>query len=83
MNGIITDPTYEGWIALCISILRCAPQEVAFEMIDNPKTQRRWTQEDVLEIRELRALGYTWEKIGNMFGLSTSGVRTRYNALSG
>ena len=78
MKSISDDITIDGWMALCIAILRCVPQHEAFRLLYNPAIKRKWSEDDYLEIEELRKSGESWRNIGEMFGINKSNVFRQY-----
>ena len=73
----------EGYMALMVSILRKVTVEQAFMILDgkNPSTKikpRTWTQADFREIEQYRSQGYSWNDIGEMFGVAGNTVNTAY-----
>ena len=73
----------ENWCCLAISILTdCTPEQavVIFEFGNNRKNKPtiRLSKEDFEGIREHKNNGLTWKYIGELFGLSESGVLKRF-----
>lgn len=78
MNSVNDDITVDGWLALCIAIMRGVPQQEAFRMLDNPSTRRQWTDDEFKEIDSLRKQGETWEYIGWVYGVNKSNACKQY-----
>lgn len=57
----MNDVTYEGWIALALCILKGVSHDEAYELLDNPKKNRTWTDEMLEDLGALRAEGYDWK----------------------
>ena len=79
MRSITDDITVDGWLALCIAVIRGVPQQTAFRMLEEPLEVRRWIEEDYLEIEDLRKSGASWKTIGEMFDSSASNVFRQYH----
>lgn len=75
----MNDVTYEGWIALALCILKRVPHDEAYELLDNPKKNRTWTDEMLEDLGALRAEGYDWKAIGEMYNVDKSTVCKAYN----
>lgn len=74
------DVTYEGWIALALCILKRVPHDEAYELLDNPKKSRTWTDDMIEDLGALRAEGYDWKAIGEMYNVDKSTVCKVYNS---
>lgn len=72
------DITADGWLALCIAILRGVPQQEAFRILDDPSANRKWTEDDFLEIEYLKSIGMSWKDIGDMMKTYPSNVYREY-----
>lgn len=84
MNGLIDDPTYEGWMALCISILRGVPHDEAFRMLDDPTRRNlKWTPELLVEVEEMRKAGMTWDGISEIYHVHKAGICRAYHRYKG
>lgn len=75
----MNDVTYEGWIALALCILKRVPHDEAYELLDNPKKNRTWTDDMIEDLGALRAEGYDWKAIGEMYNVDKSTVCKAYN----
>lgn len=75
-NGKSVTADLEGWYALTVAILRDVPCDDAFRMLEGnqPRKNKAWTEEEYLEIGRLRAEGWKWEELGNMYGKNPSTV---------
>ena len=78
MNSINDDVTVDGWLALCVAIVRGVPQQEAFRMLYNPFSRRKWTEDDFREIEYLKRNGATWNDIGEMLGVTGSNALKQY-----
>ena len=74
------DVTYDGWIALALCILCGFSHDAAYETLYNPKVNRRWTDEMLEDLGALRAEGYDWNVIGEMYNVDKSTVCKVYNS---
>ena len=74
------DVTYEGWIALALCILKGVPHDEAYELLDNPRKKRTWTDDMIEDLGALRAEGYDWKAIGEMYNVDKSTVCKVYNS---
>lgn len=84
MNGLIDDPTADGWMALCVSILRGVPHDEAFRMLDDPTRRNlRWTPELLAEVEEMRGDGMTWDDIAAMYHVHKAGICRAYHRYKG
>ena len=84
MNGLIDDPTADGWMALAISILRGVPHDEAFRMLDDPTRRNlRWTPELLAEVEEMRKEGVTWDDIAAMYHVHKAGICRAYHRHKG
>ena len=72
MRSINDDGTVDGWLALCIAILRGVPQQEAFRLLYNPFGNRKWTEDDFKEMEYLKKQGKSWRYIGEMIGADSS-----------
>lgn len=70
---------YEGWIALCVSILRGVPQKEAFKIIENPARYKRLTDKEMMQVDAMRKQGMRWIDIADSFGLERSAMCHRYH----
>ena len=68
MRSVNDDVTVDGWLALCVAILKGVPQQEAFRLLDKPFGNRRWQEEDFREIEHLKKQGKSWKYIGEMIG---------------
>lgn len=84
MNGLIDDPTADGWMALAISILRGVPHDEAFRMLDDPTRRNlRWTPELLAEVEEMREEGMTWDDIAEVYQVHKAGICRAYHRYKG
>lgn len=83
MRSIKDDITVDGWLALCIAIIRCVPQQEAFRMLYNPEVRRKWTEDDFIEMDYLRSKGISWKDIGELLGVDSSNAFRQYHRLKG
>lgn len=84
MNGLIDDPTADGWMALAISILRGVPHDEAFRMLDDPTRRNlRWTPEFLAEVEEMREAGMTWDEISEVYHVHKAGICRAYHRYKG
>lgn len=67
----------EGYLALCVSILRKVPPEKAFRLLGNgkpyeepKKESRRWGETEIKLMQLMRDRGLEWSEIGKKFGIS-------------
>ena len=79
MRSINDDITVDGWLALCIAILRGVPQREAFRMLEHPTIKRKWCEEDYLEIEYLKRKGASWKAIGEIFDVNASNAFRQYH----
>ena len=79
MRSIKDDITVDGWLALCIAIIRCVPQQEAFRMLYNPCIRRKWTDDDFREMEYMRKKGASWKTVGEMFGVNKSNAFRQYH----
>ena len=74
----------DGWLALCISILKGVSPEVAFKMLDGNKVaNRKWTDDDIRDIEELRNKGLSWQKVSEYYGCTTEQIKRIYSYRKG
>lgn len=64
----VADPTREGWAALALCIIMGVGCELAFELLTDHRTPRKLTAHDFEDIEALRAQGFTWGQISDMYG---------------
>ena len=84
MNGLIDDITADGWMALCICILRGVPHDEAFRMLDDPTRRNlRWTPEILAEVEEMREDGMTCDDIAAMYHVHKAGICRAYHRYKG
>lgn len=75
----------EGWLALTIAILCKVPTETAFSMLDKgkPKEKRKWTEEDIQYIKDLKQQGMCWSDIAIKLNSTKAGVQRIYQYYNG
>lgn len=78
MTSVNDDITVDGWLALCIAILRGVPQQEAFKMLENPTKRRSWTDDDFMQIEAMREEGESWSYIGKIMGVNKSNAFRQY-----
>lgn len=79
MNGLIDDITADGWMALCISILRGLPPDEAFRLLDDPTRRNlQWTPELLAEVEEMRKSGMSWNDIAKVYQVHKASVCKSY-----
>ena len=84
MNGLIDDITADGWMALCISILRGLPPDEAFRLLYNPARRNvKWNEEMFEEIELMRQKGMKWADIGAMYQVDGTTVCKSYYRFKG
>lgn len=84
MNGLIDDPTADGWMALCISVLRGVPPDEAFKMLEDPRRKKiKWTPEMFGEVEEMREQGMTWGEIAELYNVHKTSICRLYNRYKG
>lgn len=82
MNRIINDPIDEGWLALYICIIANVTTEHAFRLIENPESAgvyRKWTNEDLENVRAYRKEGLKWDEIGNIYNRTGPSMNRLYS----
>lgn len=79
MRNINDDITVDGWLALCVAIIRGVPQQEAFRLLEHPTTNRKWCEEDFLEMEYLKKKGKSWRCIGEMIGADSTFVYKQYH----
>ena len=65
------------WAALAVAILaqRNITPDQAYDILETGQTKRiGWTDNDLKEMRDLREEGYTWQAIGDLFGVSAGSI---------
>ena len=55
------------------------PHDEAYELLDNPRKNRTWTDDMIEDLGALRAEGYDWKAIGEMYNVDKSTVCKAYN----
>ena len=71
---------HEGWLALCVCIIKQVDPGTAFKMLEGQRLQpREWCKNDIKNIDDLRKAGWSWEQIGKEYGLPRSTVIRTYN----
>ena len=84
MNGLIDDITADGWMALCISILRGLPPDEAFRLLDDPTRRNlQWTPELLAEVEEMRKSGMSWNDIAKVYQVHKASVCRTYYRYNG
>lgn len=84
MNGLIDDITAEGWLALCISIMRGVPSDEAFRLLESPTRRNlKWTKEMLAEIDEMREQGMTWNEIAEQYHVNRAAISRSYYRYKG
>ena len=79
MNGLIDDITADGWMALCISILRGVPPDEAFRLLDDPTRRNlQWTPELLAEVEEMRKSGMSWSDIAKVYQVHKASICKSY-----
>ena len=79
MNGLIDDITADGWMALCISILRGLPPDEAFRLLDDPTRRNlQWTPELLAEVEEMRKSGMSRNDIAKVYQVHKASVCKSY-----
>ena len=77
----------ENWYALIIASQFPVTVEQAFRILDRGKriTSKRvkLTNEDLIKMERLRDEGFTYEKIGEMYGMTMNAVYTRLKRFRG
>lgn len=74
----------EGYLALCVSILRKVPPEKAFRLLGNDrhcknkelKQRKRWEIAEIIQMDIMRKSGDGWNDIGKSFGISGKHARS-------
>lgn len=78
MKSVNDDITVDGWLALCIAILCGCPQQEAFRKLYNPFSNRKWTEDDFLEMEYLKSIGLSWKNISEMMHTNPSNAFREY-----
>nr|DAY68079.1 MAG TPA: GcrA cell cycle regulator [Caudoviricetes sp.] len=67
---------YDGWCALCISILRNVSPDQAFRLFETGVIyeKRKWSWEDIDDIQSYRDQGLSWKDIAEIFNMNKSGL---------
>ena len=79
MRSINDDITVDGWLALCVAIIRGVPQQEAFRLLEHPTKHRKWCEEDFLEMEYLKKKGKSWRCIGEIMGVDQSNAFRQYH----
>lgn len=79
MKNVNDDITADGWLALCIAILCGCPQQEAFRRLEQPFSNRRWTEEDFMEIEYFKSQGMNWTQIAEMMKAEKTNVFNQYH----
>lgn len=76
---------FENYAALIISILRGTTPEQSFELYNSGKVGvfRDPDKQNATEMTSLKAQGYTYKEIGEMFGISMGSVYKKMKRLKG
>lgn len=79
MNGLNDDITAEGWLALCICILKGVTQQEAFTILEEPMRYKRLTDKDMQQVEAMRNQGERWIDIAAVYGLERTAMQHRYH----
>jgi len=67
----------DGWYALALSIIKKYPIDQAMRVIENGSPRKHGSEltadqldDEIEQIIEMRSQGYTWQDIGDAFGMS-------------
>lgn len=77
------DDNYEGWYALLLAIEEEMTCDEAFRVLAGERTRQLLTQKEIDHIDELRANGYRWIDIADIYGgrSSKKSAHTRSSAM--